>query len=143
MPDATVGLIVGVASVVQVPAAFFAGGLIDRFGGPRMLLLGACSYLVGALILTLPMAAPGAAGAVPFFVIARVFQGIGVSTSTPAAFAIVPGLVDRSRVGVGLAQAGAAQNLTMALLPPLSLFILDFTGLGGVAALIAVVVAFG
>lgn len=41
LPDAEIGLIVGVASVVQVPAAFFAGGLIDRFGGPRMLLFGA------------------------------------------------------------------------------------------------------
>jgi MFS family permease len=143
LPDEQIGLIVGVASVVQVPAAFFAGGLIDRFGGPRILLLGALAYLGGAVLLTLPMAAPGAAGAVPFFVASRVLQGIGVSTSTPAAFAIVPGLVDRSRVGVGLAQAGAAQNLTMAVLPPLSLFVLDAAGLQGVAAAIAVVVAIG
>jgi MFS family permease len=89
------------------------------------------------------MAAPGAAGAVPFFVASRVLQGIGVSASTPAAFAIVPGLVDRSRVGVGLAQAGAAQNLTMAILPPVSLFVLDAVGLQGVAAGIAAVVAVG
>jgi MFS family permease len=143
LPDAEIGLIVGVASVVQVPAALFAGGLIDRFGGPRILLLGAIAYLGGAVLLTLPMAAPGAAGAVPFFIASRVLQGIGVSTSTPAAFAIVPGLVDRSRVGVGLAQAGAAQNLTMALLPPLSLFVLDWAGLQGVAAAIAMVVAIG
>jgi MFS family permease len=143
LPDAEIGLIVGVASVVQVPAAFFAGGLIDRFGGPRVLLLGALAYLGGAVLLTLPMAAPGAVGAVPFFVAARVLQGIGVSTCTPAAFAIVPGLVDRSRVGVGLAQAGAAQNLTMAFLPPVSLFVLDAVGLQGVAAGIAVVVAVG
>jgi MFS family permease len=143
LPDAEIGLIVGVASVVQVPAAFLAGGLIDRFGGPRVLLLGALAYLGGAVLLTLPMAAPGAVGAVPFFVAARVLQGIGVSTCTPAAFAIVPGLVDRSRVGVGLAQAGAAQNLTMAFLPPVSLFVLDAVGLQGVAAGIAVVVAVG
>src|SRR5689334_5660935 len=143
LPDAEIGLIVGVASVVQVPAALFAGGLIDRFGGPRILLLGALAYLGGAVLLTLPMAAPGAAGAVPFFVASRVLQGIGVSASTPAAFAIVPGLVDRSRVGVGLAQAGAAQNLTMAILPPVSLFVLDAVGLQGVAAGIAAVVAVG
>ena len=102
LPDAEIGLIVGVASVVQVPAALFAGGLIDRFGGPRILLLGALAYLGGAVLLTLPMAAPSAAGAVPFFMASRVLQGIGVSMSTPAAFAIVPGLVDRSRVGVDL-----------------------------------------
>ncbi len=143
MADAEIGLIVGVASVVQVPAAFFAGGLIDRFGGPRLLLFGTLSYLLGALLLTLPMAAPGTEGSAPFFVLARILQGIGVATCTPATFSIVPGLVARSRVGVGLAQAGAAQNLTMALLPPLSLFALDATGLQGVAALIAVVVAVG
>jgi MFS family permease len=143
LPDAEIGLIVGVASVIQVPAAFFAGGLIDRFGGPRVLLLGCLSYLAAAVLLALPLAEPGGSGAIPIFVIARIFQGIGVSTTTPAAFAVVPGLVARTRVGVGLAQAGAAQNLTMAILPPLSLFVLDATGLHGVAALIAAVVAVG
>ena len=143
LPDAEIGLIVGVASVVQVPAAFVAGGLIDRFGGPRVLLLGSLSYLGGALLLALPFAEPGAPGAIPYFVAARVLQGIGVSTTTPSAFAIVPGLVARTRVGVGLAQAGAAQNLTMAVFPPLSLFVLDLTGFHGVAALIAAVVAVG
>ena len=143
LPDAQIGLIVGVASVIQVPAAFFAGGLIDRFGGPRVLLFGCLSYLAAAVLLALPIAEPGGSGAIPIFVVARIFQGIGVSTTTPAAFAVVPGLVTRTRVGVGLAQAGAAQNLTMAIFPPLSLFVLDVTGLHGVAALIAAVVAVG
>jgi MFS family permease len=143
LPAAEIGLIVGVASVVQVPAAFFAGGLIDRFGGPRVLLFGALAYLAGAVLLALPIVQPGAGGSVAIFVAARVLQGIGVSTTTPAAFAIVPGLVDRTRVGVGLAKAGAAQNVTMAILPPVSLFVLDLSDLHAVAALIAVVVAIG
>ena len=143
LPDPEIGLIVGVASVVQVPAAFFAGGLIDRFGGSRVLLFGSLSYLAGAVLLALPVAEAGAPGAIPFFVLARALQGIGVSMTTPAAFAIVPGLVDRSRVGVGLAQAGAAQNVTMAVFPPVSLFVLDAAGLHGVAAVVAGVVAIG
>ncbi len=143
LPDAEIGLIVGAAAVVQVPAALFAGGLIDRFGGPRVLLLGGLSYLAGALLLTLPGAGPGAPLVTGLLVAARVFQGIGVSMTTPAAFAIVPGLVNRSRLGMGLAQAGAAQNLTMAIFPPLSLFLLDAAGLQGVAAVIAAVVAVG
>src|SRR6185503_21027783 len=36
-----------------------------------------------------------------------------------------------------------AQNLTMAIMPPLSLFVLDATGLHGVAAVIAGFVAVG
>ena len=56
LPDPEIGLIVGVASVVQVPAAFFAGGLIDRFGGARVLLLGSLAYLAGAIVLALPLA---------------------------------------------------------------------------------------
>ena len=143
LPDAEIGIIVGIASVVQVPAAFISGGLIDRFGGPRVLLLGSLSYLVGAVLLALPVAALDASPAAAIFVAARVFQGIGASMTTPAAFSIVPGLVDRSRVGVGLAQAGAAQNLTMAILPPLSLFVLDITNLHAVAAGIAAVVVIG
>src|SRR4051812_36714135 len=105
LPDPEIGLIVGIASVVQVPAAFLAGGLIDRFGGPRVLLFGSLASLAGAVLLALPFAEAGTGGAIPFFVLARVLQGIGVATTTPAAFAIVPGLIDRARVGVGLAQA--------------------------------------
>jgi MFS family permease len=108
-----------------------------------MLLFGALSYLGGAILLALPIAEAGAPGSVPVFVLARALQGVGVATVTPSTFAIVPGLVDRSRVGVGLAQAGTAQNLTMAFLPPLSLFVLDVTGLHGVATGIAAIVALG
>ena len=34
VPDPQIGLIVGVAALVQVPAAFLAGVIVDRLGGP-------------------------------------------------------------------------------------------------------------
>ncbi|MCJ7711111.1 MAG: hypothetical protein MUQ32_09830, partial [Chloroflexi bacterium] len=44
VPDAAVGLIMGVAAVVQVPAAIFGGRFVDRFGGGLLLSLGGICY---------------------------------------------------------------------------------------------------
>ena len=120
--DEEIGLIVGVAAIVQVPAAFAGGALVDRFGGLRLLALGAVAYLVGAAVLLLPDVDP-AADRLPF-VIARVFQGIGIAMTLPAALSLVPRLVSADRRGFGLAFMGSAHNLTLIALPPLSLAVL-------------------
>ena len=74
--DPTIGLIVGSAAAVQVPAAFLAGALLDRFGGVRILYAGAIAYLLGSLIVLAPVTEPGDS-TLPFFA-ARIFQGIGL-----------------------------------------------------------------
>ena len=140
VPDAAIGLIVGSAALVQIPVAIAGGRLVDRFGGLRLFALGGVAYLAGTVVLLLPGLQPGGS-AVPF-VVARIFQGAGIGLTGPAALSLVPRLLPSSRHGSGLAYAGAAQNLTGVLLPPLSIAILDMSSLGGVAiAVVAFVVA--
>ena len=143
-PDPEIGLIVGVAALVQIPAAIVAGVLIDRLGGVRLFLTGGIAYVAASVLLATPLADPGAS-TVPF-VVARVLQGIGIGLALPAALSVVPRLVEAARQGFALSMAGLAHNLTLVVIPPLSLIVLDAYGLPGVAlfvlALLAVAFAF-
>ena len=141
MPDPEIGLIVGVASLVQVPAAFIAGVIVDRVGGLRVFSIGGVAYLVGCAILALPGVEPG--GPAGPFVVARIFQGLGIAGILPAALSLVPHLTDPSRRGFALAFVGSAHNLTLVAMPPLSLAILAATSLHGVALTMIGVVLFG
>jgi MFS family permease len=141
VPDPEIGLIVGVASLVQVPAAFVAGVVVDRVGGLRVLALGGLAYLVGCAILLLPgVEAGGSSGP---FIVARFFQGVGIAGTLPAAMSLVPRLTTPEQRGVGLAFVGSAHNLTLVAMPPLSLAVLSATSLRGVAAAMTGVVVAG
>ena len=146
VPDAAIGLVVGVAAVVQIPAAVVGGRLVDRFGGYRLFVTGALAFLVGSLILAIPAVEPQASLAP--FIVARLFQGAGVALTLPAALSLVPSLVRPDGQTNGLSIIGAAGNLTLVVLPPLALLVLDAAGLHAVAAmvtafLLAGLVAFG
>lgn len=141
MPDAEIGLIVGIAPLVQVPAAFLAGVIVDRVGGLRVFTFGGLAYLVGCAILALPGVEPG--GPVAPFIVARIAQGIGIAGTLPAALSLVPYLTDPSQRGFALAFVGSAHNLTLVAMPPLSLGILAAASLHGVAITMAGVVALG
>ncbi|HEU0234995.1 MAG TPA: MFS transporter [Candidatus Limnocylindrales bacterium] len=141
VPDPQIGLIVGTAALVQVPAAFAAGIVLDRLGAIRVFTVGALAYLIGCAILLLPGVEPG--GPDLPFVIARLFQGIGIAGTLPAALSLVPRLVEPGRQGFGLAFVSSAHNLTLVALPPASLAILGVTSLHGVAAAVAGMVVAG
>jgi MFS family permease len=136
-----IGLIVGIASLVQVPAAFVAGAVVDRVGGIRVIATGGVAYLVGCAILALPGVDAG--GPTLPFIVARFFQGVGVAGVLPAAMSLVPALTSSKRRGVGLAFVGSAHNLTMVAMPPVSLAVLAATSLRGVALTMTGVVAVG
>lgn len=145
VPDATIGLIVGVAALIQIPAAIVGGRLLDRFGGLRLFAVGAASYLGASALLLLPGVEPGGS-VLPFFM-ARVLQGVGIGMTQPAALSLVPRMLPRGQHSSGLAYVGAAHNLTLVLFPAISIAILDATSGGGVSldgvsvALMALVVA--
>ncbi len=142
VPDAEIGLIVGLAALVQVPAAFVGGALVDRFGGLRLLAAGAVAYLLGAGVLVLP-GVDAAADRLPF-VVARISQGIGVAMTLPAALSLVPRLVATDRQGFGLAFMGSAHNLTLIVMPPVSLLVLgEGSSLDRVAIVVAGIVVVG
>ena len=133
VPDPQIGLIVGTAALVQIPAAFATGVVIDRVGGIRGFTAGGLAYVVGCVILLLPGVEPG--GPTGPFLAARLFQGVGLAAILPAALSLVPRLVAPARRGFGIASIGSADNLTLVLIPPISLAVLAATSLHGVAAL--------
>lgn len=141
VPDAQIGLIVGVAALVQMPAAIVGGRLVDAFGGLRLLLAGACAYLLASGILLIPGVEAGGP-ALPF-VLARALQGVGIAASLPAALSLVPRMLPRERHGSGLAFVGAAHNLTLVLLPPLSIYVLDTYSFDAVSVMVIAFVVVG
>jgi len=107
----------------------------------RLILLGGVAYLAAAAVLLAPGVEPG--GDRSAFILARVAQGIGIATSLPAALSLVPRLVGEERRGFGLAFVGSAHNLTLVVLPPLSLAILAAASLDGVVWAVAALVTLG
>jgi MFS family permease len=141
VPDAAIGLVVGVAAVVQIPAAIVGGRLVDHFGSRRLFVVGALAYLAGSLILALPIVEPQAS--IAPFVLARLFQGAGVAIALPASLALVPSLVRPGAHAHGLSVIGAAGNLTMVILPPLSIAVLEAASLHAVAVMVTAFILAG
>lgn len=139
--DAEIGAIVGVAALVQIPAALIGGGLIDRFGGVRLIAVGALSYVLGALILLVPGLDP--ATSTVQFVASRVLQGLGFGIVMPSALSLVPRLAPLERRGIALATAQSAHNVIYILAPLVSIAVLNVAGLDGVVLLVAASVVAG
>lgn len=140
-PDASIGLVMGAAALVQIPAAIAGGRMVDAFGGNRLFVAGGVAYLLGSALLLVP--GVDVTGSLLPFVAVRVLQGIGIGLTLPAAMSLVPRMVPPGRVGRSLAYVGAAQNLTLVVLPPASIAILDAFALDGVAAAVVLVVLAG
>lgn len=139
--NAEIGLVVGTAALVQMPAALGAGLAIDRFGGLRLFLAGAAAYAGGALIVLIA----GVDGTTPLGLLlaVRVLQGAGIAIVIPAALSLVPALIAPARLGLGFAFMGSAHNLTMGVLPPISLALLAAASMQGVALFVLGSIAIG
>ncbi|HUR15888.1 MAG TPA: MFS transporter, partial [Candidatus Limnocylindrales bacterium] len=137
-PDADIGAIVGLAALVQIPAALVGGVLIDRFGSMKLILVGGLSYIAATVFLILPGLAPETSTLE--FIAARILQGLGFGMVMPAALSFVPRLVPVAKRGIALAMASTSHNLTLVFVPPMSVIVLDGAGLTGVALFAGVAV---
>ncbi len=139
--DVSIGLIVGSASVAQIAAAPLAGALIDRVGPQRMMLVGAVAYLTAAVLIGM---APLDPSQPPLILIAaRVLQGLAFAIVLPAVLTLVPLLAPRRRRGLWLAIALLSQNMTLAVMPAIGLWLLATASLTAVAAFVGALIAFG
>jgi len=133
--DAEIGALVGIAALVQIGGALVGGALIDRFGQMRLFVVGGVLYVMAAAILLVFGLA-----ATPAVVAARVLQGAAGGLTVPASMALVPSLVPVARRGTAMAAVGSAHNLTLVLLPPISIFLLDLYGMSGVCVAVGMFV---
>lgn len=130
-----VGLLVGLASVIQIVGTLAAGPLVDRRGARLAMRLGAGAYVVAAALYLL-------SGSLPIIALARILQGLGVALVLPAVFSVVPLVASIRFRGTAIGLVGAVNNVALAAGPPVGLLLLARTpvGLFG-AALIAGAVA--
>jgi MFS family permease len=116
----SVGVLVGLASVVQVVATLAVGPLVDRRGARLAMRLGAGSYVLAAALFLVSAWLPAIA-------LARVLQGIGIALVLPAVFSVVPVLVSKGFQGAALGAIGAFNNVSLAAGPPLGLWLLGLS----------------
>lgn len=116
----SVGVLVGLASVVQVVATLAVGPFVDRRGARLAIRLGSGCYVLAAVLFLTSVWLPAIA-------LARVLQGVGVALVIPAVFSIVPMLVSKGFQGAALGAVGAFNNVSLAAGPPLGLLLLGLS----------------
>jgi sugar porter (SP) family MFS transporter len=94
--DAQIGLVVGAASIGCIPGALFAGGLADKFGRKKLMIVTSVLYIIAAL-------GSGAAGSFTQLVIYRLIGGVAIgmaSTLAPIYISEVAPPTFRGRLGM-------------------------------------------
>ncbi len=112
-------------------AASCAGRLIDRHGGAQLLVVTALCYMVAVIGFIVVHVGANSVGEL---VALRLVQGLGVAAALPAALSLVPKLAPFPR-HVGTALVATAHNVTLALLPFLSLYLVTRGSLASVGVL--------
>ena len=138
---ADIGLIVGIASLIQIPAALVGGVLIRRVGARAVFYGTAGCYAIAAIAYVLGVA--DSDGTLPAILVTRAMQGLGLGFGLPSALALVTGLPDVRRRGLSLAVVASSHNLALAVLPPVALIIFEQSGMRGVGAVVLVLVVLG
>jgi MFS family permease len=139
--DGEIGAIMGSAAVFNIVAALISGGLIDRFGGRVVFLWGAACFVAAGALLASGLVTAG--GSVAGLLVVRLLQGVALGAVMPSVLSLVPSMVAPRRLPTALAFVGVAANLSLAVVPPLSLVVLYAAGLPTLAALTIVTVAVG
>lgn len=140
-PDGEIGAVVGAAAVFNLLAALLSGGLVDRFGGRIVYLVGIGCYLGASVPIALGAVGPDS----PFEVLiaVRLLQGCGLAAVIPSVMTLLPGTVSRARLPMAVGVVGIAGNLSLALTPAVALLILDVAGFAAVGWVVCAVLAMG
>lgn len=134
--DTDIGIAVGAAAIFNVIASLAVGGLIDRYGGARLFMVGSALLLAGSLAFAAGIVE--ASSPLPALFAVRFIQGAGLAAIIPSGLSMVPALVTGPRLPTALASVGVAANISLALVPPLTLVVLDHCSLAGVGVAAAI-----
>ena len=140
-PDGEIGAIVGAAAIFNLLAALVSGGLVDRFGGRVVYLLGSACYLGAAAPIALGLVTGDSS--FPVLIGVRFLQGCGLAAVMPSVMTLLPGTVSRARLPTAVGVVGIAGNVSLALTPAIALMIMDRAGFAAVGMVVCVVLAVG
>jgi MFS family permease len=140
-PEASIGIVMGLAAIMQIPGALAGGRLLDAFGGSRMFLVAGLAYLTAAVLLIVTGDDPASSPAL--VVTARILQGFGIGFAMPAALSLVSRLVEAVRQAAALSYVSAAQNVALMVMPFISIAVLNATSFQGVGMVVMVLVGVG
>lgn len=133
VPEARIGAEVGAANLVGLVCTLLVGPLINRAGPHRLMRAGMACYLVAAVgLLTLP-------GEV-LVVACRAMQGVGTALVMPSALTMAPRVVPL-KPGAALGVIGSLNNVSLAIAPPLGLWL--YARGGGAALFLPAVICAG
>jgi MFS transporter, DHA1 family, multidrug resistance protein len=107
---AELGMLMATFSFMQFLFAPLWGGLSDRYGRKRILMIGALGNAISHLIF-------GLAGGLPLMFVSRILSGILSSATIPTALAYISDSTDERNRGGGMGMIGAAFGVGMVLGP--------------------------
>jgi len=139
--DGEIGAVVGAAAIFNLLAALVSGGLVDRFGGRVVYLLGTACYLGAAAPIALGLVTPESSFAA--LIALRFLQGCGLAAVMPSVMTLLPGTVSRERLPMAVGVVGIAGNISLALTPAIALLVMDVAGFAAVGLVVCVVLAMG
>jgi len=140
-PDGEIGAVVGAAAIFNLLAALLSGGLVDRFGGRVIYLIGTACYLGAAAPIALGLVGPDSPFEVLIFI--RFLQGCGLAAVMPSVMTLLPGQVSRSQLPMAVGVVGIAGNISLALTPAIALMIMDAAGFAAVGTVVCAVLMIG
>ncbi len=140
-PDGEIGAVVGAAAIFNLLAALVSGGLVDRFGGRVIYLIGTTCYLGAAAPIALGVVGPESPFEVLIFI--RFLQGCGLAAVMPSVMTLLPGQVSRSQLPMAVGVVGIAGNISLALTPAIALTIMDAAGFAAVGTAVCAVLMVG
>ena len=129
-----VGLVVGAFTITAVLVRPRAGTISDTIGRKPLFLGGSLVFMLAPLTYLF-------AQSVPLLMLARTFHGTGIALYTVGAWALVADTLPPHRRGEGMGVYSLASLLTMSVLPPLALPLLDVVGFQGLFVLASVLAA--
>lgn len=132
-----VGLVMGVFTIAATMMRPIGGGLLDRYGRKKILLIGLAVTVIATVFYH-------AAAALMFLIFVRIVHGLSFSISSTATGTIAADILPRNRLGEGLGYFGLTNTLSMAVAPLIGLWLVGWIDKNGANKIVmAGIVALG
>jgi len=118
--ESAIGLIIGIFTIAGVVSRPFFGKIVDRKSKKKILITGISILIISSLLYSYITSTV-------FFLLLRIFHGIGWGAAITAAYALIADITPKKRKGEAMGIYGTANSIAMAIVPALSILLLNAT----------------